>query len=254
MKVVAVFWDLDNTHLSILNHYGHQDNYLSELIDKVFDLYKGHQIRIFRAYADYEKIIKVQSAIQKKGVTPKHVFSSNSGSDNRKNASDIELSLDALEIAITYKDIDEFVIISADSDMIPLIRRLTYYGKTTHLIYLDIAIAEDKLVLDFANESTRIEDLIKLKKKDPDELTIEELKQGALAAVEIVEKFYERNKEKPELFVGVPIFKGEMIQKKGYSGKVAEKILEYCLENGILDSEDLGGNRIKITVKTPVHS
>lgn len=252
MKNIAVFWDLDNVHLTIQEKFGAQEDYLSNLIDKVFELFNGDSIRIFRAYADFEKIIKVQSKIQKKRVTPKHVFSSNSGSDNRKNASDIELCLDALEVAISNKEIDYFVIISADKDMIPLMHRLRYYNKYTHLIYLKEAIADDQLILEFVNTYSAIEDLIALHKVSTDGLTEDQLKELSKDAVEIVNNFYERNKEKPNLFFGIPFYKEDMITKKGHSGDVALKILEYCIDNGILCSKELDNGRIKITVKEAV--
>ncbi|WP_053364947.1 NYN domain-containing protein [Bacillus sp. FJAT-27245] len=248
MNNVAIFWDLDNTHLTIQEQFGTQEGYLINLIDAVDNLFADDSIRIFRAYADFEKIRKVQSEIQKKKVTPKHVFSSNSGTDSRKNASDIELCLDALEIAIKNIDITHFVIISADKDMIPLMHRLKYYGKNVYLIYLEAAISEDKLVLDFCDEKKSLEELINLVKKDPNKLTEDEFTKGTEDAVEVVVNFYERNKEKPHVFFGLPFYKQDMISK-GYSGEVAETILRHCLENCILQSEDLGGNKFKISIK-----
>lgn len=103
---VAVFWDLDNTYWSILAAYGQVEKSEEKVIDKIWGLFRDDTIRVFRAYADYEKIRGVQTTIQRKRVTPKHVFSSNSGSENRKNAGDIELSLDALETVFKCPEVE----------------------------------------------------------------------------------------------------------------------------------------------------
>ena len=125
---VVVFWDLENTYWTLLEYYGQVESPIERIIDFVFTTYKDDSVRVFRAYADYEKlrssVSNAQTNIQKKRVTPKHVFSSSSGSQNRKNAADIELGLDALEIVFKSPEVNEYVIISADKDMIPLINRL----------------------------------------------------------------------------------------------------------------------------------
>ncbi|MHB8157055.1 MAG: NYN domain-containing protein, partial [Desulfocucumaceae bacterium] len=127
-KQIAVFWDLDNTFWTLLNLYGNVDNPLERIIEFIYSKYKNDSIRVFRAYADFEKLRPTlqdaQTIIQKRRVTPKHIFSSNAGSNDRKNAGDIELSLDAIETVLKTSEITDYIIISADKDMIPLINRL----------------------------------------------------------------------------------------------------------------------------------
>lgn len=248
VRNMAIFWDFDNTYLTIQEQFGMKESYITDLIVSIQNLYKDDKIRIFRAYADFEKIKKVQSIIQKKKVTPKHVFSSNSGSDNRKNASDIELCLDALEVAICNGEISDFVVITADKDMTSLMHRLNYYGKVVHLIYLEAGISDDKLILDFADKKHSIEYLLKLVKPNIEGLTKEELKDGSEKAIEVVIEFNERNKDKEGVYLGTPFYKQGMASK-GYSGELADKILKYCVENSILESEDLGDNKNKISIK-----
>lgn len=230
-RQAAVFWDLDNTYWTVQGFYGNADENTVKTVEKVWELYKDDTIRVFRAYADYDKIRNVQTTIQKKRVTPKHVFSSNS-EENRKNAGDIELSLDALETVFKCPDIELYVIISADKDMIPLMNRLKYFGKQVNLIYLEASIAEDKLILDFADEKTSIEFLLELAPSDAKkELTSEELEKYVPAVHEVVNNFYMRNVEKPEIFLGQSLFVKEMQQKKKLPGIIASQLLEYCLKN-----------------------
>lgn len=247
-KQVAIFWDLDNSYWSISESYGALENPLIKIVDKIWELYKDDTVRVFRAYADYDKIRNIQTDIQKRRVTPKHVFSSNPGSENRKNAGDIELSLDALETVFKCPDVGFYVIISADKDMIPLMNRLKYFGKNVHLIYLEAAVAEDRLLLSFSDMVTSIESLLEIEPAVKEEITVEELKKLVPEAIQIVKDFYERNSEKPAMYLGQKLFIGEMIQKKKIAGKIASKLLEYCLEANHLSLDDQPGSKFKKVV------
>src|ERR1700686_5405535 len=51
-----------------------------------------------------------------------------------KNGRDINLALDALEMAFTHPHVNAFAIISGDSDFIPLVNKLKEYGKTVFVV------------------------------------------------------------------------------------------------------------------------
>jgi uncharacterized protein (TIGR00288 family) len=51
-----------------------------------------------------------------------------------KNGADINLALDALEMAFTHSNVNAFAIISGDSDFIPLVNKLKEYGKTVFVV------------------------------------------------------------------------------------------------------------------------
>ena len=51
-----------------------------------------------------------------------------------KNGADINLALDALEMAFTHVHVNAFAIISGDSDFIPLVNKLKEYGKTVFVV------------------------------------------------------------------------------------------------------------------------
>ena len=65
----------------------------------------------------------------------RNVYGNNRNDQFRKNASDIELSMDAIEMTHRESNIDTYVIVTSDSDMIPVMSRLKYKGKTVHLFY-----------------------------------------------------------------------------------------------------------------------
>src|SRR6202171_1334354 len=51
-----------------------------------------------------------------------------------KNGADINLALDALEMAFTHDHINAFAIVSGDSDFIALVNKLKQYGKTVFVV------------------------------------------------------------------------------------------------------------------------
>ncbi len=51
-----------------------------------------------------------------------------------KNGADINLALDALEMAFTHDHVNAFAIVSGDSDFIPLVNKLKEFGKTIYVL------------------------------------------------------------------------------------------------------------------------
>jgi len=51
-----------------------------------------------------------------------------------KNGADINLALDALEMAYTHDHVNAFAIVSGDSDFIPLVNKLREFGKTVYVL------------------------------------------------------------------------------------------------------------------------
>jgi uncharacterized protein (TIGR00288 family) len=110
---VAVLIDFENVGL----------NSIRWLFDQISDV---GRITVRRAYADWTDSGKSQrNHLLELGIEPVHLFHSASG----KNSSDIRLAIDAVEI-LHSSPIDTFVIVSSDSDFVPLVSRLRAAGKT----------------------------------------------------------------------------------------------------------------------------
>jgi uncharacterized protein (TIGR00288 family) len=93
------------------------------LFDQLSDL---GRIIIKRAYADWSKAGDKADQMLELGIEAKHYFRiSGSG----KNASDICLAIDAIEL-LYDSPLDTFVIVSSDSDFLPLVSTLRSSGKT----------------------------------------------------------------------------------------------------------------------------
>lgn len=96
------------------------------------------------AYADFDNpdFHGLQSEFQRNNVETRHVFSKTFGA-TRKNAADIEMSLDAQEMSATRPDITTFVLVCGDRDFIPIVKRLQQKGKQVHIIGLRASTSRD---------------------------------------------------------------------------------------------------------------
>lgn len=123
---VAVFIDAEN----LFKGYGKLDipdltmeEILEQLEKTVSQEAGGGEIAVSRAYADWNAlgIEDYRRDVERAGVKTVQVFSAGKAS---KNAADIELVVDCLRSASDLDHLEVFVIVSADGDFVPLVRRL----------------------------------------------------------------------------------------------------------------------------------
>ncbi|GAB6171078.1 NYN domain-containing protein [Paradesulfitobacterium aromaticivorans] len=89
---------------------------------------------------DREEFWRTQTTFEKTNVFTRHVYGKNnySNTDLRRNAADLELMLEALEILLTRPStVDVFVLLSGDGDFLPLIRKIRAWGKEVRVIGVD---------------------------------------------------------------------------------------------------------------------
>jgi len=127
MKNIAILFDIEN----ILGGYSFKYLYDISLKDIIKDLHqKGYEnIAIQRAYADWSniKLNLIKWDIAKLGIEPIQMYGFSKGAT--KNASDIQLVIDALEILHTKPFIETFIIVSGDGGFTSLAKKLSEYGK-----------------------------------------------------------------------------------------------------------------------------
>jgi len=115
-KQIAILIDFENIGITSIQ----------SLIDRLSDY---GRITIKRAYADWSKVSKNRDQILKLGIEPIHIFRSPT---KRKNTCDIRLTIDAIELLFT-SPVDTFVIVSSDSDFVPLVNKLRSSGKIVYV-------------------------------------------------------------------------------------------------------------------------
>lgn len=121
----AVFIDFENVYYFLKNHFHDPPDLNDYVLDLVRTLReqlsdKGLDCLISYAYADFERLPTApQGALYLMGVSTRNVL----GTDH-KNAADMQLCIDALEVLYTRPDIGTFVLVAGDRDYIPVLQHL----------------------------------------------------------------------------------------------------------------------------------
>lgn len=124
----AILYDIEN----LMGGYG-KAGYLSDLsLKDIFDEIMKKDISgvaIQRAYANWSdhRLSVLRGDIIELGIEPIQMFGFGRGP--QKNASDIQLAIDAIDIAFTKNVVDNFVIVSGDGGFSSLAKKLHEYGK-----------------------------------------------------------------------------------------------------------------------------
>ena len=95
---------------------------MRSLFDQLSDL---GRIIVRRAYADWSRAGASGDRMLELGIEARHYFRA---SGSGKNASDISLAIDAIELLYSTP-VDTFVIVSSDTDFLPLVSKLRAAGK-----------------------------------------------------------------------------------------------------------------------------
>lgn len=167
MIKTAIFIDYDNVNITLSNFYERYDrkNIQETILPILLDKYKEDKILFTRAYLDFNNIKISTDGFQifmENLIQLIHVYKG-------KNTSDISLIIDVLKsIYLERIDADKFVIVSSDSDMLPVIKELKTLGKEIELYYFEVNTNSDyaKLLPKLGVKSITIESLLGLKKHE----------------------------------------------------------------------------------------
>ncbi|PYO59718.1 MAG: hypothetical protein DMD70_11365, partial [Gemmatimonadetes bacterium] len=143
------------------------------------DIIKG-KVAVQRAYADWRRYPQYIVPLAESSIDM--IWAPAYGS-NKKNATDIRLAVDALELVFTRPEIGTFILLSGDSDFSSLVLKLKEYGK--YVIGVGIRESSSDLLIQNCDEYYSYNELAGLTKEsdvtherhDPWELVIEAVKQ-----------------------------------------------------------------------------
>src|SRR5690606_14088206 len=116
----ALLIDFDNVTMGIRSDLSKE---LKSLLNS--DIIKG-KVAVQRAYADWRRYQQYVVPLAEASVDL--IFAPAYGS-SKKNATDIRLAIDALELVFTRPEIGTFILLSRDSDFSSLVLKLKEYGK-----------------------------------------------------------------------------------------------------------------------------
>src|SRR2546430_7334952 len=116
----ALLIDFDNVTMGIRSDLGKE---LRTLLSS--EIIKG-KVAVQRAYADWRRYPQYIVPLSESSIDL--IFAPAYGS-SKKNATDIRLAIDALELVFTRPEIGTFILLSGDSDFSSLVLKLKEYGK-----------------------------------------------------------------------------------------------------------------------------
>src|SRR5262245_65813504 len=116
----ALLIDFDNVTMGIRSDLTKE---LKTLLNS--DIIRG-KVTVQRAYADWRRYPQYVMPLSERSIDL--IFATAVGS-TKKNATDIRLAIDAMELVFTRPEIGTFILLSGDSDFSSLVIKLKEYGK-----------------------------------------------------------------------------------------------------------------------------
>ncbi|TDJ54502.1 MAG: NYN domain-containing protein [Gemmatimonadetes bacterium] len=168
----ALLIDFDNVTLGIRSDLTKE---LRTLLDS--DIIKG-KVAVQRAYADWRRYPQYIVPLSESSIDL--IFAPAFGT-NKKNATDIRLAIDAIELVFTRPEIGTFILLSGDSDFSTMVIKLKEYGK--YVIGVGLRDSASDLLIQNCDEYYSYSDLAGLTKDERDTIQRDpwELVQEAVA-------------------------------------------------------------------------
>ncbi|NMA68720.1 MAG: NYN domain-containing protein [Desulfitobacterium sp.] len=127
---------------------------------------------------DREEFWRTQTSFEKTLVFTRHVYGKNNyaSTENRKNAADMELILEAQEILLTRTfTFDMVLLLTGDGDFLPLVRKIRAWGKEVKIIGVDGSIHQN--LSHFCDTENFLREFL-MKDKQLEYDVLKDLKQG----------------------------------------------------------------------------
>jgi uncharacterized protein (TIGR00288 family) len=150
----ALLIDFDNVTLGIRSDLAKE---LKHLLNS--DIIKG-KVAVQRAYADWRRYPQYIVPLSESSIDL--IFAPGVGS-TKKNATDIRLAIDAIELVFTRPEIGTFILLSGDSDFSMLVIKLKEYGK--YVIGVGIRESASDMLIQNCDEYFSYSDLAGLTKE-----------------------------------------------------------------------------------------
>jgi len=165
----ALLIDFDNVTMGVRSDLQLQ---LKRMLNS--EVFKG-KISVQRAYADWRRYPQYIVPLSEASIDL--IFAPAFGS-NKKNATDIRLAIDALELVFTRPEIGTYILLSGDSDFSSLVLKLKEYGK--YVIGVGIRESSSDLLIQNCDEYFSYNELTGLlkegeveeRRRDPWELVV----------------------------------------------------------------------------------
>lgn len=152
--------DYDNVFVTLKNNYRDfsNPNIMYDVITEIRNSYSDDNILCIKLFADFQKAQisdEGYDILKRNHVEIEHVF-------NGKNASDVILMINCIKYLMQYPHIDKIVLVSSDSDLVPIFREVQLLGKQLEVLYFEVNTAQDHIdhIREIGIKSTTIEQLM----------------------------------------------------------------------------------------------
>ena len=116
-NLAAVLVEYENLHQLLserLDDNVHPDEYITEMLDELLRYLNGRdftQTVVFNAYANFEQLtgdgLFIQQSLTRQAIEPHFV-----ANNVNENSAELQLAIDALDLAVTRPDVQTFAIIT----------------------------------------------------------------------------------------------------------------------------------------------
>lgn len=127
----AVFIDYENIYYYLKNSYKEPpelSSYTTEIVRNIrlqLEELLGLQVIVMNAYADFERVGGGSlGALYLMGIMSQNVLGT-----GHKNAADMQMCIDLMQLLYTRADMDTFVLVAGDRDYIPVVQHLKRNGR-----------------------------------------------------------------------------------------------------------------------------
>ncbi len=143
MANTMILVDYDNVFVTLKNNYRDFRNpfIMYDVISKIREEYNDDNILSYKLFADFQKVQisdKGYDILKKSHVEIEHVF-------NGKNASDVILMINCMKYMMQYPHIDKIVLVSSDSDLVPIFHEVQLLGKKLEVLYFEVNTSQEHI-------------------------------------------------------------------------------------------------------------
>lgn len=136
MDNTIILVDYDNVYVTLKNYYRNilRPDIMYDVITEIRKRYNNDNVLSIKLFADFQKvqISDVGYEILKENhVEIEHVF-------NGKNASDVILMINCMKYMMQYPHISKIVLVSSDSDIVPIFHEVQLLNKKLEVLYFDV--------------------------------------------------------------------------------------------------------------------
>jgi len=150
-SLVATFIDFENVVIPAEKEHG--EFHLTPILDAIAQ--QGRLI-VKRAYGDWSRFSRYQGELTQNAIDLIQLYSARAG--RAKNAADIHIAIDAIEVVFSHPQISSFAIVSGDSDFTVLARKLRTYGK--YVVGVGLRSSTSELLVRACDEFVLYENLV----------------------------------------------------------------------------------------------